>query len=583
MTRLTVALVALGLIANGAAAYEVETHSAVSAEAAERSIITSYLSEHLGISSTQKLDVGSRTYEGNDGSPAGWIQEGSVREDDKWPPLPPPQYLRPANHFYNPLTQSGYTGWWPPFPVVFGVPSVDWGLDSAGNDYSWSLARQHLYNGLTLENKSARERELALTFRCVGQVIHLVEDLAQPQHTRNDSHIAGSLYEKYTADHLVDTILNQLPSYGPVYPEENGTSFYGARDFWHSPTGKGLADYSNRGFVSAGTNFDALPQQQPLTEYAIFPHQGFPFPNGQDAVVWSAGIEDLWSTESGVPPPAGLTGEIDFVSTPVQDVYRPEQSERNDFTSTYSVFDPDLEKDGQPLTFTLNRYSFEAAWRLLIPRAVGYSAGLLNYFFRGAFSVHVTNAEMGQYAVRNDTAEPMNGTLGIYYDDAKGNRLHIADRQITLGPAGRPDNIQPFQFTAAASDTCIRGPYQGVFRGQLGLEADAVIPAAGAVSPAVAGPTVYVAGDLSGGGPSDPQGNLVWYSWYGACYQNGGFQCPIWLSWPWEGSYSGEYLNAPGWEGLFFFPCDYCCLGLGVTDSCNRSGYGEACHSLHSP
>ena len=57
------------------------------------------------------------------------------------------------------------------------------------------------------------------------------------------------------------------------------------------------------------------------------------------------------------------------------------------------------------------------------PGAVGYSARLINYFFRGRFFLSGPNNyedSLGEIDVLNDTAEVMNGAFEIYYDDAQG-------------------------------------------------------------------------------------------------------------------------------------------------------------------
>src|SRR2546426_598102 len=49
--------------------------------------------------------------------------------------------------------------------------------------------------------------------------------------------------------------------------------------------------------------------------------------------------------------------------------------------TTYSLFDLDLLTAGKKEVFSLNRFNYDNQAALLLPRAVGYSAGLLNYFF----------------------------------------------------------------------------------------------------------------------------------------------------------------------------------------------------------
>jgi hypothetical protein len=201
-----------------------------------------------------------------------------------------------------------------------------------------------------------RKRNLAAAFRAIGQVIHLVQDMAQPQHTRNDSHGSGSLFEGFT-----DRIRNELPftGYAPA-------KFTSAAGFWHSADGKGLGNYSNTGFVSAGTNFVG-------TAVSVRPNTNYPKPDGAGAAVTSVQISDLRNEAGcrGTEIPPGLTGAVLFVGTPVADNYAGTTS-WNPRTSTFSIFDEDLKQyanlDG---VFTLNRFNF-CEHKVTVPRAVAY-------------------------------------------------------------------------------------------------------------------------------------------------------------------------------------------------------------------
>jgi hypothetical protein len=55
------------------------------------------------------------------------------------------------------------------------------------------------------------------------------------------------------------------------------------------------------------------------------------------------------------------------------------------------------------LVFAVNRFTFDAAHKFLIPRAVGYSAGLINYFFRG--QLEITPPDEGVYGIIDHTVE----------------------------------------------------------------------------------------------------------------------------------------------------------------------------------
>ena len=137
---------------------------------------------------------------------AEWIRTGGMDED-----APP---WRVLNHFYDPINQTG---------MVFGVPSPEWAFEPSGDEpsqsHSYPDARWALYRGLTAADPNERSRELGHAFYALGHVIHLIQDLAQPQHTRNDAHLPfgwdKSLHEEYV-ERIIGTIALGSASLPPL-------------------------------------------------------------------------------------------------------------------------------------------------------------------------------------------------------------------------------------------------------------------------------------------------------------------------------------------------------------------------------
>jgi hypothetical protein len=590
-------VVLTGLLIRNAGAYDLDTHRNVSRRALAASVVPNSFSLDSDLAGNTALLQFVPFFSKVQKIPK-WVADGAADEDAifPWDSGDNPTVARFRDHFYNPLNGSGY-----PLPPPLAYPAPDWALEDEGDcvfqTLSWKDARDRYYDYFTKETPAARENGLALTFYTLGHVLHLIEDMASPQHTRMDSHGTdyffrgnrrlGS-YECYTQDRLTDEMIGVYDqaagqpygrqSYGAVYPETDVTSFYRARDFWHSPTGKGLADYANGGFVTTGTNFTA-----PLS-FGLQPHPGFPSPpNGADAEIETETVGELLGPK-GPNQPLDEDAEVDFIVTHVEDRLRGDSPFSR--TSTYGIFDAELQGKMKSPNFTLNRLNFEAAWQLLLPRAIGYSAGLLNYFFRGAFSVHVTNAEMGQYAVRNDTAEAMNGTFQLYYDDAQGNRHHFGTDQTISVPAsipGRPPGTEPFQVPFPPDPTV--NDCTVVFRGTLGLESGAV---AATYTHVVSGPFVHVFGDgsgVSGGSASGLRNDLASFTWGGSCSRdlNDGtwLWCPLELSSS-SGGLSGRQASVPAPDFPDGFPtmCAECCVGLCVTDSHGGSACDYYCFPI---
>jgi len=160
---------------------------------------------------------------------------------------------RPLNLFYDPQNSGRSLTAWP-----LSISSPNWALEDTENfvaqNYSLLHATDYLYKALTQQTKTYRETYWVLTFQSLGQVVHHIQDMAQPQHVRNDDHckepyclIAGpilyrkSMYEKYTAES--HSSLANIVS-GSTYPPIDLSQFNNAKAFWDgsdSSDGFGLA------------------------------------------------------------------------------------------------------------------------------------------------------------------------------------------------------------------------------------------------------------------------------------------------------------------------------------------------------
>jgi hypothetical protein len=476
--------VSVALLYSDAQAYEIETHKKLSEEAAKQSILENFL-PLVGLTSMNDplVDIDKKL------NILDWIKLGANDEDDTLSA----NFARYRNHFYDPQHNGvGYS-----FHGLTGEPSPDWALEDsktfATQSYSFSDARQSFYDALTLPNRDNREMWMARTFYTLGHVIHHIQDMAQPQHTRNDSHGGGLLgpfsrYERYTD---LDRVRGNLPFSDTNYNQNNPVIFDKARKFWDGGDGRGIAEFSSLNFVSAGTNF-GNPQ--------------YPSPSFADAVAQPDEPAAPLLQAAGISvPPQCSPCTMKFYKTHVADNYRPSASGDNVRASTSSIFDQDLQAKNAPPTFSLNRFNFEAAHTFLIPRAVAYSAGLINYFFRGRLDAIDANytATGVQLRVKNaiDTTQnpqlsgeslTAGGKLIVAYDykvpDAtapSGLRTEVgASNVIDLTETLLPGKVSQTSYSFALPplpDNATDERYRLVYRGKLGNEDDAVV--AGAIQP----------------------------------------------------------------------------------------------------
>jgi hypothetical protein len=361
----------------------------------------------------------------------GWMMRGVIREDDYTPtllgavgefpanPLDDPfgNIDRVFNHFYDPVYNRPLTI----LGVAAGDTSVKWAIGSDNpfaatstrasgyrNHFSLMNAREALWRALTMKGQSEggspielinstapisakenlRKTYWATVFRSLGDAVHLVQDAAQPQHTRNEAHsgtfniitqaaITGhqSLYEEYIEERATsikkfeidlsvngyakDKIKSNLsrPIVTDGYPAvtfNRFSDYFSTQPGGDVNQGKGIADYSNRGFFTAAKNFGQGDYSAPPSNLGYY------------RIVSEA--DPLFAS---VVKTERLYGEIRDVAVPTETKPDVPMSVRGFFGG-----------------YTLDKKIYDASADLLLPRAAGYSAGLINYFFRGTLTIN---------------------------------------------------------------------------------------------------------------------------------------------------------------------------------------------------
>ena len=438
-------VLALG-ITESAQPYAPATHAEMGAVAVDRSNLDAILQSQYGIDQGVALTISGQ-------SVRAWVALGATKED--FPAI------RSLNHFHNPLKP------WPSAGGLLGQSSVYWqqNLDQGfGGTWSWAVARQRLFEFLTLPAPAAREQALADAARALGQVMHMVQDAASPAHTREDPHLIHDGYEARIEElrasvegplrsrfqgllaapaSLPETSIftptddPQAPA--PVARLIDNNGFTGTVGSYSVGAQSGLAEYTNGGYVSDDTIFlgFALPRRESLGP-AVF------------------------------DPPA---------DTPGARRYFPKTTDGDaidHFVAEGALYERLLFRGQLSGGFILDDKIYEDYAAQLMPRAVGYSAGLLNYFFRSNFdfTVDVSSTDPTRRVLTISmppelTAETMDGTFTLYADK-DGLRSAVSGATITTTlPRGA---FVQTTFTPVSGARA----YVLVFRGKLGAEAGAV-------------------------------------------------------------------------------------------------------------
>lgn len=353
--------------------------------------------------------------------------------------------LRVLNHFYEPKKNTALTLGKIQVP---GKMSPDWALEDteeiSGQKFSYKDARKAFYDALTTVGpQEKRDAQWGRLFETLGHVVHHLQDMVQPQHVRDDAHLTlpvpflhnPSRYEHFTAEDKQQAVVRarmEGPGGEPVFVQGGSTYFKKPRDFWKNDAGRGIADIGNRDFVTAGTNFTLLNDNQvisnagyPLPSFGGF---GVPVPIAELNPPVPVAVQQYCADQGG-----DICAMTFAASEPTI------TASRNEKASVLSIYDqyvrlrPFPTGSGTDISidrvFTLNTYVFEEAHKRLLPTAVGFSAGLINYFFRGA--MEISPPDEGVYGIV-DHADPS----GNVKDTGGFFKIKLKLKNVTVGANG---------------------------------------------------------------------------------------------------------------------------------------------------
>ncbi len=350
------------------------------------------------------------------------VGQGAFKEDH-------PAEIKAMNHFFDPINGTALSN----IPNNFTSPNWilnnhedDLIFDGNGYDsrwpydiYSYEVARNLYYEALVNQDIDKRLEQWNELFVNLGAVIHHIQDMAQPQHVRDDHHIhsgipwidiplgiAGihepSIYEQATYEWSKVPDLNNpgmtldILSYDG-YSTPEVILFNNPEDYWKNENNFGLAQFTNSNFFSLDTIYSThniIPVKYPSPIIIGYPEQ---YKVKFDIAELCLSYVYACSDDTKL-----LSGYVQFIGTSFNDALTM-QSGVNSMSASYSVFAEDLKWYAAAKTakgesiYSLNKFNYLIAQSYLIPRAVAYSTSMINYFFRGEMEISLP--EDGVFAV----------------------------------------------------------------------------------------------------------------------------------------------------------------------------------------
>lgn len=354
------------------------------------------------------------------------------------------------DHFWDPQFNGGqgrglYVAGVVPQLLGGGNASPDWVLEDNGRDfvdnnsdsvghvhgYSARIAAQNYYLALTAGNPASRLTAASLMWQSLGHVAHHIEDMAQPQHTRNEPHLHGdhvfplpgnrefppgiSRYEMSTKDRFpTETELSQLVN-DPAnrFPPTAGPMFSRTRDYFE------MGQFTSKNFTTPMSEFSIVP-----TGTGYGPNADFPLPDGSNVTGLVAETAPdtflgfhykTYYLHETIPDIRGSGPSLNIRMARACNLFQMFRAQTGDNKAPCLVPDDNVYDDWN---------------RVLLPRAVSYVAGMIDHFFRARLTLTAVAAANGQidgttWQIKETAHHFLTGKWELYKEDSAGVRTLI--------------------------------------------------------------------------------------------------------------------------------------------------------------
>lgn len=423
-----------------------------------------------------------------------WLEDGAEKEDASRFFSGAEASIRSVNHFHDPISNLGLSD------LKNGQSAMLWAQDGGNQstevegDASWANACNCYYEALTGSDEQSRTTSFARMFKMLGHQMHLIQDMAVPYHVRNDAHpsdaIQGSdswysflfsgdpLYFETWVKNNNDKV--SMMADAPVFPSlgydsspSGSIALSPVSELWDAdlydgtnPSAaltQGLAEYTNANFFSNDTLFSAERYADNQAHKHYFPYPKQSSTDLSDYIDQNL-LPKVIQAKDGKQDTMLYLRKVDHGETNIGEFvavgYFSDALKDNGSSSSSNLY----------RSFFLDEACHEAYCQKLIPRAVGYSASLLNYYFRADFNL-VPDEDAGVgYLIENATEEQMDGLFEILYDNTDGERIQIWSQELSLGPESSGINKSFNIYFNTPVDAKSSGTYILVFQGSLGNE-----------------------------------------------------------------------------------------------------------------
>ncbi len=387
------------------------------------------------------------------------IEAGTILEDTLYPDadiIAMGGDGRFNNHFYDP--QNGGKG----LTIGYGdrVDAITWAemgadlgsyFDKRSNEYSYEKALEYFRKGFIEKNPNERKRYRAKMFASIGYLLHMLNDMNVPAHTRDDSHPNGDPLEIWMRGgeegrdaggfKIIKTQLsNPNPTILSVVKTVDPLKYSSFRDFYEQQANfTGDNFYSEDSISVNGGTFGGYSDYHPMeSEVNVYTGDGTGFITSN-------------STDLGNAPKLAMMQKSKI---PFKDYW-------------YG-----MEIDGDKSVLIDNGVN-------LIPKAVANAEGFLNYFFRGRLkatlkdgNLTIENVSDPSLVASEDIVRFHNGGFTLYYE-TDNNETKLFGTQSFFVKDFKVGDKLSYDISAALANTQDIGSANKItvlYQGDIGIE-----------------------------------------------------------------------------------------------------------------